>query len=171
MSKKTKFFFRDFSLSGFCVSLNLIFLLLFLAGCGQKMGPWKDFYSSELWYQQEKAKEERFTGKVYDKGGVKWIDEGEPKNIGGIIPKEKEEEVMYKKGENKIRFLFKTRLTALDLFIDSFWKEMELENELGGEKGLGEKRVEIMGKIIQKTVTIGEKETWAVQTRGLILLS
>lgn len=123
------------------------------------MGPWKDFYSSELWYQQEKAKEKRFTGEVYDKGGVKWIDEGEPKDIGGVIPMEKEEEVMYKKGENKIRFLFKTRWTALDLFIDSFWKEMELENSLGGEKGLGEKRVEIMGKIIKEKITSGEKET------------
>ena len=139
--------------------MKFIFLALFLIGCGQKMGPWKDFYSSELWYQQEKAKEKRFTGEVYDKGGVKWIDEGEPKDIGGVIPKEKEEEVMYKKGENKIRFLFKTRWTALDLFIDSFWKEMELENSLGGEKGLGEKRVEIMGKIIKEKITSGEKET------------
>ena len=138
--------------------MKFILLLLFLTGCGQKMGPWKDFYSSELWYQQEKAKEERFTGKVYDRGSVKWITEGGPKDIGGVIPREKEEEVMYKNGENKIRFLFKTRLTAIDLFIDSFWKEMELENELGGEKGLGEKRVEIMGKMIKKTIIVGEKE-------------
>lgn len=140
------------------IIINLIFLLLFFAGCDQKMGQWKDFYSSQLWYQQEKAKETRFTGKVYDKGEVKWIAEGEPRDTGGIIPREKEEEVMYKKGENKTRYLFKTRVTAFDLFIDSFWKEMELENELGGEKGLGEKKVEIIGKIIKEKVTVSEKE-------------
>jgi hypothetical protein len=140
------------------IIINLIFLPLFFAGCNQKMGQWKDFYSSQLWYQQEKAKEKRFTGKVYDKGEVKWIVESEPGDTGGIIPREKEKEVMYKKGENKTRYLFKTRVTAIDLFIDSFWKEMELENELGGKKGLGEKRVEIIGKIIKEKVTVSEKE-------------
>jgi hypothetical protein len=139
-----------------------ILFIILLLGCKERMGEWREFASRERWYQEELSKERRFSGRIYDKGVIKWIAKGADRKewgIGerfkGVIRKEIEAELMYKRGEEYNRFIFETKRCSYDLYIADLWMEEELLEMLGGRL---DRKVEIIGKIRKVKFRAGDRE-------------